>query len=155
MEQSRGQDDTACAGGSAGARTQGAGESAADAGARVKQHVRGGAEWKLERHELGSVGARVLESQCKRWSGRNVGGTERVARACARWRAGVGGVGKCWATRAERAHGHEQAMLEYDVPSNGTRRRSAVESCCARCGNAMAVSRTRLRCSTKCRCARC
>jgi hypothetical protein len=33
-------------------------------------------------------------------------------------------VSKCWAAGAERAHGHEQAMLEYDVPSNGTRRRS-------------------------------
>jgi hypothetical protein len=30
----------------------------------------------------------------------------------------------CWAAGEERAHGHEQAMLEYDVPSNGTRRRS-------------------------------
>jgi hypothetical protein len=79
MEQSRGQDDTACTGSSAGARTQGAGEGAADAGARVKQHVHGGAEWELERHELGSAGARVLESRCKRWSGRNVGGTEQVA----------------------------------------------------------------------------
>jgi hypothetical protein len=42
MEQSRGQGDTVCTGGSAGARIQGAGEGAADAGARVKQHVRGG-----------------------------------------------------------------------------------------------------------------
>jgi hypothetical protein len=124
MEQSCGQCDTACTGGSAGARTQGAGEGAADAGARVKQHVRGGAEWELERHELGSAGARVLESRCKRWSGRNVGGTERVARACARWRAGVGGVGKCWAAGAEWTHGHEQVMLECDVSSNGTRRMS-------------------------------
>jgi hypothetical protein len=66
----------------------------------------------------------VLESWCKCWSGRYVGGTERVARACARWRAGVGGVGKCWAAGAERTHGHEQAMLECDVPSNGTRRNS-------------------------------
>jgi hypothetical protein len=31
---------------------------------------------------------------------------------------------RCWAAGAERAHGHEQAMLECDVPSNGTRRRS-------------------------------
>jgi hypothetical protein len=48
MEQSRGQGDTVCTGGSAGARTQGAGEGAADAGARVEQRVRGGAEWALE-----------------------------------------------------------------------------------------------------------
>jgi hypothetical protein len=66
----------------------------------------------------------MLESRCRCWSGRNVGGTERVARACARWRAEAGGVCRCWAAGAERAHGHEQAMLEYDVPSNGTRRRS-------------------------------
>jgi hypothetical protein len=33
-------------------------------------------------------------------------------------------VGRCWAAGAERAHGHEQAELECDVPSNGTRRRS-------------------------------
>jgi hypothetical protein len=33
-------------------------------------------------------------------------------------------VCRCWAAGAERAHEHEQAMLEYDVPSNGTRRRS-------------------------------
>jgi hypothetical protein len=39
-------------------------------------------------------------------------------------RAGVGGVGRCWGARAERAHGHEQAVLECDVPSNSTRRRS-------------------------------
>jgi hypothetical protein len=41
-----------------------------------------------------------------------MGGAERVARACARWRAGVGGVGRCWAAGAERAHGHEQAVLK-------------------------------------------
>jgi hypothetical protein len=35
-------------GGSVGARTQGAGEGVADAGARVEQRVRGGAEWALE-----------------------------------------------------------------------------------------------------------
>jgi hypothetical protein len=33
--------------------------------------------------------------------------------------------------------------------------RVAVERCCARCGNVMAVSRTQLRCSTKCRYAQC
>jgi hypothetical protein len=53
-----------------------------------------------------------------------VGGAERVAQACSWWRVGIGGIGRCWAAGAERAHGHEQAMLEYDVPSNGTRRRS-------------------------------
>jgi hypothetical protein len=53
-----------------------------------------------------------------------VSGAERVVRACARWSAGVGGVGRCWAAGAERAHGHEQAVLECDVPSNGTCRRS-------------------------------
>jgi hypothetical protein len=31
---------------------------------------------------------------------------------------------RCWAAGAERAHGHKQAMLECDVPSNSTRRRS-------------------------------
>jgi hypothetical protein len=31
---------------------------------------------------------------------------------------------RCWAAGAEQAHGHEQAMLECDVPSNSTRRRS-------------------------------
>jgi hypothetical protein len=29
-----------------------------------------------------------------------------------------------WTAGAERAHGHEQAVLECDVPSNGTRRMS-------------------------------
>jgi hypothetical protein len=53
-----------------------------------------------------------------------VGGTVRVARAWAWRRAGVGGMGKCWAAGAKRTHGHEQAMLEYDVPSNATRKRS-------------------------------
>jgi hypothetical protein len=33
-------------------------------------------------------------------------------------------VCRCWAAGAERTHGHVQAMLGYDVPSNGTRRRS-------------------------------
>jgi hypothetical protein len=33
-------------------------------------------------------------------------------------------VCRCSAAGAEQAHGHEQAMLECDVPSNGTRRRS-------------------------------
>jgi hypothetical protein len=33
-------------------------------------------------------------------------------------------VCKCWAAGVERTHGHVQAMLGYDVPSNGTRRRS-------------------------------
>jgi hypothetical protein len=33
-------------------------------------------------------------------------------------------VCRCWAAGAKRAHGHEQALLECDVPSNGTRRRS-------------------------------
>jgi hypothetical protein len=33
-------------------------------------------------------------------------------------------VCKCWAAGTERAHEREQAMLECDVPSNGTRRRS-------------------------------
>jgi hypothetical protein len=32
---------------------------------------------------------------------------------------------RCWAAGAERAHRHEQAMLECDVSSNGTRRRSS------------------------------
>jgi hypothetical protein len=35
-------------GGSVGARTQGVGEGVADAGARVEQRVRGGADWALE-----------------------------------------------------------------------------------------------------------
>jgi hypothetical protein len=34
-------------------------------------------------------------------------------------------VCKCWAAGAEQTHGHERAMLECDVPSNGTRRRSS------------------------------
>jgi hypothetical protein len=97
----------------------------------------------------------MLESRRRCWSGRNVGSAERVARACARWRMRVDGVGKYWAAGAERAHGHEQAMLECDVPSNGTRRRSAVESCCARCRNATAVPRTQLKCSMRCRYAWC
>jgi hypothetical protein len=63
----------------------------------------------------------MLESRRRCWSGRNVGGAERVARECARWRVRVDGVGKYWAAGAERAHGHEQAMLECDVPSNSTR----------------------------------
>jgi hypothetical protein len=33
-------------------------------------------------------------------------------------------VCRCWAAGAELTHGHEQAVLECDVPSNGTRRRS-------------------------------
>jgi hypothetical protein len=33
-------------------------------------------------------------------------------------------VCRCWAAGAERTHGHEQVVLECDVPSNGTRRRS-------------------------------
>jgi hypothetical protein len=41
------------------------------------------------------------------------------------------------------------------MQGNGTRRRSAVESCCARCRNATAVSRTQLKCSMKCRYACC
>jgi hypothetical protein len=55
------------------------------------------------------------------WSGsravqeRNVGGAEWVAQACARWRAGAGGVCRCWAAGAERAHGHKQAVLECGV----------------------------------------
>jgi hypothetical protein len=48
----------------------------------------------------------------------------QATRACAQWRAGAGGVCRCWAAGAERAHRHEQAVLECDVPSNGTRRRS-------------------------------
>jgi hypothetical protein len=37
---------------------------------------------------------------------------------------GAGGVCRCWAAGAERAHGHEQAVLECVVPSDGTRWRS-------------------------------
>jgi hypothetical protein len=37
---------------------------------------------------------------------------------------GSWGVGRCWAAGAERAHGHEQAVLECDVPSDSTRSRS-------------------------------
>jgi hypothetical protein len=55
MEQSRGQGDTACTGSLAGARTQGADEGAADAGAQVEQHVHGGAEWALERGCAGMI----------------------------------------------------------------------------------------------------
>jgi hypothetical protein len=71
-----------------------------------------------------------VSGQAQDWSSsravqeRNVGGAERVARACTRWRAEDGGVGRCWAAGAEQAHGHKQAVLECDVPSNGTRRRS-------------------------------
>jgi hypothetical protein len=64
MEQSRGQGDTVCTGGSAGARTQGAGESATDVGARVEQRVRGGAEWALEHRCAGMT--RQGWSKCSR-----------------------------------------------------------------------------------------
>jgi hypothetical protein len=49
---------------------------------------------------------------------------QQATRACPRWRAEAGGVCRCWAAGAERAHRHEEAVPECDVPSNGTRRKS-------------------------------
>jgi hypothetical protein len=70
-------------------------------------------------------GARVRQQACATAAQeRFVGGAERVAQACVWWRVEVGGVCRCWVAGAERTQGQEQATLEYDVPSNGTRRRS-------------------------------
>jgi hypothetical protein len=85
----------------------------------------------------------MLESRCRCWSGRNVGGAERVARGS--WRCGQVLSGRSRAGPWARADGAEVRRAEQ----------RHVESCCARCRNAMAVSRTQLRCSTKCRYTRC
>jgi hypothetical protein len=102
-----------------------------------------------------------MSGQAQDWSGsravqeRNVGSAEQVARVCAWWRTGVGvwvGVG-----RPEQSGPMGTSRQSWSATCRATARAGgvAVESCCARCKNAMAVSRTQLRCSTKCRCARC
>jgi hypothetical protein len=93
--------------------------------AAAQERLAGGAGAKRPRRTGGVTAARTgMRERASAGLEQFVGGAERVARACARWRVGVDGVGKYWAAGAERAHGHEQAMLGCDVPSNGTRRRS-------------------------------
>jgi hypothetical protein len=107
-------------------------------GARVKCSARTAGERRhRERVRLGTgeAGDRRWDAGASRGKQRRRSDTqatqeqEQRATACARVcagsvGAGVGGVGKCWAAGAEWTHGHEQAMLECDVPSNGTRRMS-------------------------------
>jgi hypothetical protein len=63
----------------------GAGSDAGEPEAeRCRSRMRERLRRELKRHDLDGAGARVLGSWCRRWSGRNVGGAERVARACAR-----------------------------------------------------------------------
>jgi hypothetical protein len=70
--------------------------------------------WELAYRRAGaSVGAAGTWAAPSEWRERARGGARELAV-----------LGKCWAAGAERTHGHEQAMLECDVPSNGTRRMS-------------------------------
>jgi hypothetical protein len=94
--------------------------------AAAQERLAGGAGAKRPRRTGGvtaaRTGTRERASAGLEWF---VSDAEQVARACARWRVKAGGVYKCWAVGAERAHGREQAMLECNVPSNGTHRRSS------------------------------
>jgi hypothetical protein len=66
-----------------------------------------------------------------------VGGAERVARACTRWRTEVNGVGRCWTEHARRAlearlaRGHRKSARVWQMRARGWSNACAVEQCSA------------------------